>query len=133
MLLIQSTTNDWTILFSFFLSFFFTRNLCQHTGLCQVSRAPGAGVLHDRKLLVNNFADFPDVVRVKKKSRFRPVDGGVWQHLLLDLYDKSTLLVNLSVSSCDFQDASESRICQNKFYHGHQYLTASLLLQVLNK
>ena len=33
----------------------------------------------------NNFADFFDVVRVEKKSRFRPAVGGVsnQQHLLL--------------------------------------------------
>ena len=37
----------------------------------------GAGVLHDKRFLVNNFADFPDVVRVKE-SRFCSVVGSVW-------------------------------------------------------
>ena len=34
----------------------------------------------------NNLADFADVVRVKKKARFRPAVGGIsnWQHLLFN-------------------------------------------------
>ena len=59
-----------------------------------------------QRFLVNNFADFPDVVQVKK-SRFRSVIGGVFlqQHPLLVAYarekgceDWSLLHLNLWVS-----------------------------------